>query len=1005
MTKYPRGAEWRKWDLHLHTPGTAKNDQFSSDNDVWEDYLQRIEQDSNIAVLGITDYFSIENYIKLKKYQENGRISQKTIIPNVELRILPVTNSETPINLHVIFDPDISSDIIEREFFRKLKFSYQNAEYSCIRADLIALGRAYTSNQTLEENVAWREGVCQFNVPFSDLKKVFSGNVIEKRCLIGVSNSSNDGNSGIQHSSLAAVRQEIYRLSNFIFSGNPNDREYFLGKGVDNKKKVISKYGSIKPCFTGSDAHSLEKIGVFSLNRYTWLKADPTFDGLKQVINEPEERVFIGEAPKILEKVATNRTKYISELSVRKVADYSGSLGTWFGNINIPINHELVGIIGNKGSGKSAIADIISLCSNHYDEKDFSFLTPKKFREKSGKIAKNFCAELVWESGIAYKKNLNDKPDEAAQPLVKYIPQGMFERLTNEISTAKDFQAEIESVVFSHIPEDERLGSRTFKELISKKSSSAETEIEFLEHEVSKYNEKIIELEKKTTPIYKKEIEHKISKKEEEFKALVAPKIISDPNKDPEKQKQSESVNQKIDSIKKEIEKIETNILTARKKKETALNNIQTLTTVMSEVNQKQVEIEKFKDIKKTELEAFDINIDKLISLRIDLSKVKLLIQSEESKLKEVRVLLGEYHEKEGGKSLVEQLEEKKNSLKLQTSKLDSEQKLFQDYLTAKNKWEKERAKIIGTKEQLDTLEYYKFELNYIKNILEQNLESIYETRRNLTKSIFEKKQSVIAVYKGAKVRLNNIIEENTGTFQGYKIEVDACLVKKTDFYEQFFRYINQNKMGTFYSKDGGEAQLKSMGTEINFDKKDDVISFLDSIIFALKNDKRDLLSNPRTISDQVNNLQGFYDYLYSLSFLDNNYQLKQGDKNLDQLSPGERGALLLVFYLLLDKSDIPLIIDQPEDNLDNHSVATVLVPFIRKAKKKRQIIIVTHNPNLAVVADAEQIIYVNLDKERNYIFSTVSGSIENKKVNNKIVDVLEGAMPAFNMRKKKYYE
>ncbi len=65
----------------------------------------------------------------------------------------------------------------------------------------------------------------------------------------------------------------------------------------------------------------------------------------------------------------------------------------------------------------------------------------------------------------------------------------------------------------------------------------------------------------------------------------------------------------------------------------------------------------------------------------------------------------------------------------------------------------------------------------------------------------------------------------------------------------------------------------------------------------------------------------------------------------------------------------------------------------------------VTHNPNLAVVADAEQIIYVNLNKDDNYTFSTVMGSIENKDVNKKIVEVLEGAMPAFSKRKDKYYE
>ena len=120
-------------------------------------------------------------------------------------------------------------------------------------------------------------------------------------------------------------------------------------------------------------------------------------------------------------------------------------------------------------------------------------------------------------------------------------------------------------------------------------------------------------------------------------------------------------------------------------------------------------------------------------------------------------------------------------------------------------------------------------------------------------------------------------------------------------------------------------------------------------------------------------------------------------------LSPGEKGALLLVFYLLLDTDNSPLILDQPEDNLDNDSVANILVNFIKHAKKKRQIIMVTHNPNLAVVADAEQVIYVKIDKQNDYKVSIDSGSIENPQINNHIVNVLEGAMPAFRKRDHKY--
>ncbi len=106
----------------------------------------------------------------------------------------------------------------------------------------------------------------------------------------------------------------------------------------------------------------------------------------------------------------------------------------------------------------------------------------------------------------------------------------------------------------------------------------------------------------------------------------------------------------------------------------------------------------------------------------------------------------------------------------------------------------------------------------------------------------------------------------------------------------------------------------------------------------------------------------------------------------------------------MIDNEKIPLIIDQPEDNLDNKSVFQMLTKFIKLAKKQRQIIIVTHNPNLTVGADAEQVIYVEIDKSNNQnVVSVETGSIENQAINKRIVEILEGTMPAFDKRKLKY--
>ena len=147
------------------------------------------------------------------------------------------------------------------------------------------------------------------------------------------------------------------------------------------------------------------------------------------------------------------------------------------------------------------------------------------------------------------------------------------------------------------------------------------------------------------------------------------------------------------------------------------------------------------------------------------------------------------------------------------------------------------------------------------------------------------------------------------------------------------------------------------------------------------------------------------YDYIFSLSYLQPKYTLKLGDKELSQLSPGEKGSLLLIFYLLVDRGQMPLVIDQPEENLDNQTMFNLLVPCLRDAKKKRQVIIVTHNPNLAVVSDAEQVIHAELDKTNKNQVTYASGALENPQMNKRVLDVLEGTRPAFNNRAQKYQD
>jgi exonuclease SbcC len=103
--KYIRGSEWRKWDLHVHTPETKLNNQYSipSKQDIWDLFCEKIEK-SDISVFGITDYFSITNYFKFcetfyKKYPD----SKKVFLPNIEFRIDSKNSRDEHIQIHIIF--------------------------------------------------------------------------------------------------------------------------------------------------------------------------------------------------------------------------------------------------------------------------------------------------------------------------------------------------------------------------------------------------------------------------------------------------------------------------------------------------------------------------------------------------------------------------------------------------------------------------------------------------------------------------------------------------------------------------------------------------------------------------------------------------------------------------------------------------------------------------------------------------------------------------------------
>lgn len=323
-----------------------------------------------------------------------------------------------------------------------------------------------------------------------------------------------------------------------------------------------------------------------------------------------------------------------------------------------------------------------------------------------------------------------------------------------------------------------------------------------------------------------------------------------------------------------------------------------------------------------------------------------------------------------------------------------------------KQAWEKQIEEIIGSADKEGSIKYYQTKIEYVEHQLREDLALLRNERRSSVTRLMNKKAEVLSTYNVLFAPVVEFIQKYSSELNDYPIEFDAAFsIRK--FSDHFFDFVSQQISGSFYGKEAGMTRLNELIEGIDLSSVDSIVAFPERVNDYLLLDRRDPM-HPVTklVSDQLrkgHTQQEIYAYLFGMDYVMPFFQLKMNGKPLASLSPGERGALLLLLYLFIDMDDKPLIIDQPEENLDNESVYKYLVSFIRQAKKKRQIIIVTHNPNLAVVCDADQVIRMNIDKQNKNTVTFVSGAIENPVINEQIVDVLEGTYPAFHNRDCKY--
>jgi hypothetical protein len=151
-----------------------------------------------------------------------------------------------------------------------------------------------------------------------------------------------------------------------------------------------------------------------------------------------------------------------------------------------------------------------------------------------------------------------------------------------------------------------------------------------------------------------------------------------------------------------------------------------------------------------------------------------------------------------------------------------------------------------------------------------------------------------------------------------------------------------------------------------------------------------------------------FAQWLYSTDHIRIEYGIKYDGIDIQKLSPGTRGIVLVLLYLALDDADDrPLIIDQPEENLDPKSIYDELVPLFHAAKRQRQVIMVTHNANLVVNTDADQIIIAEVGPHTGVGLPPItyrSGGLDEAPIRKLVCDNLEGGELAFRDRARRLW-
>ena len=474
--------------------------------------------------------------------------------------------------------------------------------------------------------------------------------------------------------------------------------------------------------------------------------------------------------------------------------------------------------------------------------------------------------------------------------------------MTNEIEIS-DFRRKIEDVVFSHVDETERMGQETFEKLQEYKTTQSRSETSALKASLRKMNIEIDDLETQQDPQHKLTLQNLLIEKQEELNALEdnRPQAIKKPA---ESSKEQVSLNTELNQLSNRKISWESNKKELTKelmRRKTRLHNLRDL-------KQKVLLLESQIDNRISELlsicQDLELDINKIFTKKIELRLIDEKIAEENQQISvmtsrseldvENLVDIRHLNSLPDLNAIVDSCEQEINKLK---AKLGAPQREYQQYLEKLAEWKTQKCAIVGEKDTPNsgTINDLENKIWFIDAKLNELLKTKQGSRKELVSNIYKSKQKILNFYSDLTECLNSQIA-NIQT-EDFEVKIEASFVVDGSFNNQILGRINKNKRGNFYGKEASRRLLSSLMEQIDWNRFESIYEFFDVILEKLSIYNEEYIQK----GDQLSDVKEFYDFLFSMDYLSPNYELRLGDKNLNELSPGEKGLLLLVFYLQLD--------------------------------------------------------------------------------------------------------